>query len=73
MPSKDSTIEVEVKENRYNSVWCYLALKLDATTLMTIRHDCVKTDGTRDDEVAWKCVLDRFSNNEASTVVSNVS
>ena len=30
----------DIKEKR-NNVWCHLALTLDATTLMLMRHDCV--------------------------------
>ena len=29
----------DIKEKR-NNVWCQLALNLDATTLMPMRHDC---------------------------------
>ena len=29
----------DIKEKR-NNVWCHLALNLDATTLMLMRHDC---------------------------------
>ena len=66
-------IKVEEKVNRNNTVWCYLALTLDSTTLMTIRHDCVNADGMGDGEAAWRCVMDRFRSNEAPTVVSIVS
>ena len=31
----------DIKEKR-NNVWCHLALTLDATTLMLMRHDCVE-------------------------------
>ena len=34
----------DIKEKRKN-VWCHLALILDATTLMLMRHDCVGDDG----------------------------
>ena len=37
----------DIKEKR-NNVWCHLALTLDATTLMLMRHDCVGDDGTGD-------------------------
>ena len=34
----------DIKEKR-NNVWRHLALTLDATTLMLMRHDCVGDDG----------------------------
>ena len=34
----------DIKEKR-NIVWCHLALTLDATILMLMRHDCVGDDG----------------------------
>ena len=37
----------DIKEKR-NNVWCHLALTLDATTLMPMRHDCVGDDGIGD-------------------------
>ena len=37
----------DIKEKR-NNVWCHLALTLDATTLMLMRHDCVGDDGIGD-------------------------
>ena len=37
----------DIKEKR-NNVWCHLALTLDATTLMLIRHDCLGDDGIGD-------------------------
>ena len=42
---KEYAIKVEEKQNRNKTVWCYLALTLDSTTLMTIRHACVNADG----------------------------
>ena len=49
----------DIKEKR-NNVWCHLALTLDATTLMLMRHDCVGDDGIRDGAKAWKLLQDRF-------------
>ena len=43
----------DIKEKR-NNVWCHLALTLDATTLMLMRHDCVGDDGIGDGAKAWK-------------------
>ena len=41
---EQNRVKVDWKTNRSNSVWCYLALTLDSTTKMTIRHDCVSVD-----------------------------
>ena len=38
-------VKVEKKTNRNNTVWCCLALTSNSKTLMTIRRDCVNTDG----------------------------
>ena len=43
----------DIKEKR-NNLWCHLALTLDATTLMLMRHDCVGDDGIGDGAKAWK-------------------
>ena len=43
----------DIKEKR-NNVWCHLALTLEATTLMLMRHDCVGDDGIGDIAKAWK-------------------
>ena len=32
-------------EQRNNTVWCYLAMTLDSTSLMLLRHDCVNLRG----------------------------
>ena len=42
----------DIKDKRIN-VWCHLALTLDATVLMLIRHDCVGDDGMGDGAKAW--------------------
>ena len=33
--------KIEDIKERNNSVWCHLALALDKTSLMYIRHDCL--------------------------------
>ena len=40
--------EIAVIKEKRNNVWCHLALTLDATTLMLMRHDCVGDDGIGD-------------------------
>ena len=62
----------DIKENR-NNVWCHLALTLDATTLMLIRHDCVGDDGIGDGAKAWKLLQDRLQSVETPTVVTLVA
>ena len=53
-------------------MWCYLALTLDSSTLITVPHDCVIAGGVRDGEAALKCELDRFRLDDAQTDVSIV-
>ena len=59
----------DIKEIR-NNVWCHLALTLDATTLMLMRHDCVGDDGIGDGAKAWKLLQERFQSVETPTVVT---
>ena len=62
----------DIKEKR-NNVWCHLALTLDATTLMLMRHDCVGDDGIGDEAKAWKLLQERFQSVETPTVVTLVA
>ena len=62
----------DIKEKR-NNVWCHLALTLDATTLMLMRHDCVGDDGIGDGEKAWKLLQETFQSVETPTVVTLVA
>ena len=62
----------DINEKR-NDVWCHLALTLDATTLMLMRHDCVGDDGIGDREKAWKLLQERFQSVETPTVVTLVA
>ena len=62
----------EIKEKR-NNVWCHLALTLDSTTLMLMRHDCVGDDGIGDGAKAWKLLQERFQSVETPTVVTLVA
>ena len=43
----------DIKEKR-NNAWCHLALTLDATNLMLMRHDYMGDDGIGDGAKAWK-------------------
>ena len=49
-------------------MWCHLALTLDATTLMLMRHDFVGDDGIGDGAKAWKLLQERFQSVEKPTV-----
>ena len=62
----------DIREKR-NIVWCHLALTLDATTLMLMRHDCVGKDGIGDGAKAWKLLQERFQSVETPTVVTLVA
>ena len=54
-------------------MWCHLALALDATTLMLMRHDCVGDDGIGNGAKAWKLLKERFQSVETPTVVTLVA
>ena len=56
----------DIKEN-WNNVWRHLALTLDATTLMLMRHDCVGDDHIGEEPKAWKLLQERFQSVETST------
>ena len=62
----------DFKEKR-NNVWCHLALTLDATTLMQMRHDCVGDDGIGAGAKAWRLLQERFQSVETPTVVTLVA
>ena len=47
------TRALENIEKRKNTLWCYLAMVLDTTSLMLIRHDCVDNKGLGDGHKAW--------------------
>ena len=51
----------------------YLAVTLDSTVLVTIRHIRVNATGMGDGKAAWKSTSDRFWSGEVSTVASIVS
>ena len=57
-------------EQRNNTVWCYLAMALDSTSLMLLRHDCVNLRGKGDGHKAWTLLQRRFRSDERTTVVS---
>ena len=62
----------DIMEKR-NNVWCHLALILDATTLMLMRHDCVGDDGIGGGAKAWKHLQETFQSVETPTVVTLVA
>ena len=62
----------DIKDKR-NSVWCHLALTLDATTRMLMRYDCVGDDGIGDGAKAWKLLREKFRSVETPTLVNLVA
>ena len=60
--------EIADMDTRKDTVWCYLAMSLDTTSLMYVRHDCRNEDGTSDGTKAWKMLQTRFCNIEKTTV-----
>ena len=54
-------------------MWFHLALTVDATNLMLMRHDCVGDDGIGDRAKAWKLLRERFQSVENPTVVTFVT
>ena len=57
-------------QKRHNTLWCYLAMVLDSTSLMLIRHDRVDHNGLGDGRKAWVLLQQRFRSDETVTVVS---
>ena len=57
-------------EKRKNTLWCYLAMVLDSTSLMLIRHDCVDNKGPGGERKAWVLLQQRFQSDATATVVS---
>ena len=52
---------------------CHLAVTLDATTFMLMRHACVGDDGIGDEAKDWKLLQERFQSVELPTVVTLVA
>ena len=57
-------------QKRDNTLWCYLAVVLDSTSLMLIRHDCMDNKALGDGRKAWVLLQKRFWNDEIVAVVS---
>ena len=62
----------DINEKRIN-VWCHLALTLDATTIMLMRHDSVGDDCFGDGAKAWKLLQERFQCVETPTLLTLVA
>ena len=45
---------VQEDESRKNQIWCYLAMTLDASSLMLIQQDCVNSKGLGDGQSCWR-------------------
>ena len=57
------------KDNR-NQVWCILALTLDESSLLYVKHDCVGSDGYGDGAKAWRMLNERYRSVEKPSIVS---
>ena len=66
----EATGSVEEQNESNNTVWCYLALTLDQTSLLYVRYDCTKDDGSGDGAKAWQMLNERFASKKKPTVVS---
>ena len=62
--------EVALIREKRNNVWCHLALTLDATTLLLIRHDSEGDENLGDWSKAWRLLPERFQNVEMLRVVT---
>ena len=56
-------------QKRRNTLWCNLAMVLDSTSLMLVRHDCGDNKGLGDGRKAWILLRQRFRSGEFVTVV----
>ena len=59
-------------EKNKNQIWCYLAMTLDANSLMLVRHDCVNDSGLGNGQKAWSLLQQRFRSEETTTIISLV-
>ena len=57
-------------EKRKNTLLSYLAMVLDTTSLMLIRHDCLDNKGLGDGHKAWGLLQERFRSNKTVKVTS---
>ena len=57
-------------QKRNTTLWCYLAMVLDSTSLMLIEHDCVDNKDPGNGRKAWVLLQQRFRSDETVTVVS---
>ena len=62
----------DIREKR-NNVWSHLALTLEATNLMLMKHDCVVDHGIADEARARELLLGRLQSVETPTVVTLVA
>ena len=58
------------KQKRNNTLRCYLAMVLDSTSLMLIRHECVDNKGPSNGGKASVFLQQRFRSDETATVAS---
>ena len=53
-----------------DAIYCELVMYLDAESLMFIKYDCKREDGTGDGTKAWKMLNDRFQSKEKPAVMA---
>ena len=58
---------VQAIESSKNQIWGYLAMKVDASSLILIRYDCVNSRGLCDIQKAWQLLQQRFRSDETHT------
>ena len=64
------TTAVQEDGSRKNQIWRYLAMSLDAGSLMLIWHDCVNSKGLGEGQKTKRLLQQRLNSNEATTVIS---
>ena len=57
-------------EKRKNTLWSYLAMVRDSTSLMLIRHNCIDRKDVGDGHKAWGLLHERFRSKETVFAVS---
>ena len=60
-------------EDKEDQIYCELVTYLDSESLMFIRHDCKRPDGSGNGFKAWKMLCDRFISKEKPAVMSITS
>jgi transposase InsO family protein len=62
--------EVAIVLEEQDEIYCELVMYLDSESLMYIRHDCKRSDGSGDGTKAWDMLNDRFASKEKPAVMA---